>query len=75
MTVRSNESSSDPTRNILVIRVKFFQTELMIEICYESLVRAIGKVLPMKTHKGNEKRPLFVKQIAVLVVHINNIEQ
>ena len=26
----------------------FFKTELMVEICSESLVRAIGKVLRMK---------------------------
>ena len=32
----------------------------MVEICSESLVRAIGKVTPIKTHKGNEKWPLFV---------------
>ena len=39
----------DPTRSIImVIRVTFFQTELMVEICSESLVRAIGKVLLMK---------------------------
>ena len=25
----------------------FFQTELMVEICYKSLVRAIGEVLLM----------------------------
>ena len=41
-------TQSDPTRIIAVIRVNFFQTELMVEICYESLVRAIGKVLLMK---------------------------
>ena len=39
---------SDPTRCIVVIRVTFFQTELMVEICSESLVRAIGKELLMK---------------------------
>ena len=33
---------------IVVIRVKIFQTELMVEICSESLVRAIGKVLLMR---------------------------
>ena len=32
----------------MVIRVNFVQTELMVEICSESLVRAICKVLPMK---------------------------
>ena len=36
---------SDPTRSIVVIRVNFFQTELMVEICSKSLVRAIGKIL------------------------------
>ena len=39
---------SDPTRSIVVIWVKFFQTELMVEICSKSLVRAIGKVLIIK---------------------------
>ena len=39
---------SDPTRRIVVMRVNFFQTELMVETCSESLVRAIGKVLLMK---------------------------
>ena len=38
----------------------------MLEICSESLVRAIGKVLltrtPIKTHKGDEKWPLFVNK-------------
>ena len=41
----------------------------MVEICSESLARAIGKVLlmklpttPIKTHKGNEKWPLFVNK-------------
>ena len=42
----------------------------MVEICSESLVRAIGKVLlmkfsyrtPIKTHKGNEKWSLFVNK-------------
>ena len=37
----------DPTHSIVVIRVKFVQTELMVEICSKSLVRAIGKVLLM----------------------------
>ena len=41
-------SPSDPTRSIVVIRVNFFQTELLVEICSESVVRAIGKVLLMK---------------------------
>ena len=36
---------SDPTRSILVIWVKYFQTESMVEICSKSLVRAIGEVL------------------------------
>ena len=34
----------------MVIRVKFFQTDLINEICSDSLVRAIGKVLLIK-HK------------------------
>ena len=40
------------TRSIVVIRVNFFQTELMVEICSESLVRAIGKILLMKFSKN-----------------------
>ena len=40
-------SLNDPTRRIVVIRVKFFQTKLMVEIGYECLVGAIGKVLLM----------------------------
>ena len=32
----------------MVIRVNFVQTELMVEICSESLVIAIGKVLLLK---------------------------
>ena len=39
---------SEPFGSIVVIRVKFFQTELMVEICSKSVVRAIGKVLLMK---------------------------
>ena len=42
---RSAYKLSDPTHSIVVIKVKFFQTELLVEICSESLVRAIGKVL------------------------------
>ena len=60
---------SDPTRSIVVIWVNFFQTELMVEICSRSLVRAIGKVLlmkfsrtPIQTHKGVEQWPLFVNK-------------
>ena len=38
----------------------------MVEIYSKSLVRAIGNVLPMKltikTHKGDEKWPLFVNK-------------
>ena len=45
---RSLSKTKDPTSSIVVIRVNFFQTELMVEICSESLVRAIGKVLLMK---------------------------
>ena len=51
----------------MVIRVKTFQTELMVEICSKRLVRAIGKYYsgnlartPIKTPKGDEKWPLFV---------------
>ena len=39
---------SNLTCSIVVIRVNFFQTELMVEICSGSLVRAISKVLLMK---------------------------
>ena len=52
----------------MVIWVKKNPTELMVEIYSKSLVRAIGKVLLMKfrslikTHKGDEKWPLFVKK-------------
>ena len=53
----------------MVIRVKFVQTELMVEIYSKSLVRAIGKVLLIrlartliKTHKGDGKLPLFVNK-------------
>ena len=46
--VRWRTTLSDPTRSIVVIRVNFFQTELMVEICSESLFRAIGKVSLMK---------------------------
>ena len=35
-------------RSIVVMRAKYFQTELMFEICSESLVRAIGTVLLKK---------------------------
>ena len=45
---RSYHTKSDPTCSIVVIQVKFVQTELMVEICSESLVRAIDKVLLMK---------------------------
>ena len=38
----------DPTRSIVVIWVKNFQTEIMVEIYSKRLVRAIGKVLHMK---------------------------
>ena len=42
-------------------------TKLMVKIYSKSLVTAIGKVLLMisthiKTHKGDEKRPLFVNK-------------
>ena len=36
---------SDPTHSIVVIWIKLFQTELMVEINSKSLVRAIGKIL------------------------------
>ena len=42
---------------------------IMVEIFFKSIVRAIGKVLlmkltrtPIKTHKGDEKWPLFVNK-------------
>ena len=54
---------------MVVIEVIFFQIELIVEICSKSLVRAIGKVLlinlariSIKTHKGEEKWPLFVNK-------------
>ena len=47
----------------------FLRNESMIEIFSKSLVRAIGLVLrmksaraPIKTHKGDEKWPLFVNK-------------
>ena len=52
----------------MVIKVNFCQTELMVEICSENLVRAIGKVLlmkartPIKTHNCDGKWPLFVNK-------------
>ena len=39
--------SRDTTRSKVVIRVNYFQTELMVEIHSKSLARAIGKVLCM----------------------------
>ena len=39
----------------MIIWVKIFQTELMFEIYSKSLVRA-----KIKTHKSDEKWPLFV---------------
>ena len=55
--------------NIVVIWVNVFQTELMVEICSESLVRAMVKYYsldvartPIKTSKGDEKWPLFVNK-------------
>ena len=38
----------DPTRGIVVIRVKNVQTEIMVEIYSKSLAVAIGKVLLLK---------------------------
>ena len=38
----------EPTNSIVVIWVKFFQSDLMVEICCKSLVRAVGKVLFIK---------------------------
>ena len=35
----------EPTRSVVVIWVKHFQTELMVEIYSHILVRAIGDVL------------------------------
>ena len=42
------QNRCDPTRSIVVIWVKYLQTELMVEIYSKSLVRAIGKVLLVK---------------------------
>ena len=60
---------SDPTRSIVITWVKNSETELMAEIYSKSQIRAIGKVLliklvriPLKTQKGDEKWPLFVKK-------------
>ena len=39
---------SEPTRSIVIIQVKTFKTELMVDIYSKSLVRAIGIVLLMK---------------------------
>ena len=53
----------DTTFSIVVIRVNFFQNELMVEIHFKSLVRTIGKVLHMKfswNTKVLTKWPLFV---------------
>ena len=41
----------------MVIRVKIFQTEEMVEIYSKSLVRAIGKVLLMKFSYNTTKNP------------------
>ena len=45
-SVRNTER--DTTRSTMVVRVNFFQNELMVEIYHKSPVRAIGKVLLMK---------------------------
>ena len=57
----SGIQAREPTRSIVVISVKHFQTELMVEISSKILVRAIGKVLlmklartPIKIHKVDE---------------------
>ena len=42
-------SKREPTRSIVVIWVKKIKTEIIIEIGLKSLVRAIGKVLLMKS--------------------------
>ena len=44
----STRYQRDPTRSMVVIWVKFFQTESKVEIYSKSLVGAIGKVLLMK---------------------------
>ena len=38
----------NPARSIVIIWVKFVQTDLMVEIYSKSLVRSIGKVLLME---------------------------
>ena len=48
MEVHNNRQSLKVTRSIVVIWDNFFQTELRVEICPKSLVRAIGKVLLIK---------------------------
>ena len=43
----------------MVIKVKFFQTELIVEIYFKSLVGAFAQQnlgrTPIKIHKGDEK--------------------
>ena len=41
-------ASREPTRILMVIWVKKLQTELLVEICYKSLARAIVEVFLMK---------------------------
>ena len=43
-----NRHFRDTTRSIVVIWVKVFQKELMVEIFSKTVVRAIGKVFRMK---------------------------
>ena len=45
---KKNIGNQYVTRSIMVILVKHFQTELMVEIYSKSLVRTIGKLLLMK---------------------------
>ena len=45
-------NARDTTCSIVVIRVKFFQNELMVEIYSKRLVRGIGKVLLTKCIKN-----------------------
>ena len=49
----------------MVIWVEIFQTELMADIYFKSAVGAIGEDFgrtPIKTHRGDEKWPLFVNK-------------
>ena len=60
----------DTTHSIVVIQVKMFQNEYTVEMYSKNLVRAIGRVLLMKSsqntdykpYNGDDKWPLFVNK-------------